>query len=684
MSDTTSNNSNSDKANSASTKSTEKNSSETISTKSKLKKSTKNKGPVRTEAVIPFLIVAILTYGYFAFFFDMNLRSALEFIGYEVIGAEVDIAKIETSFLHGSFRMQGVEITNPDKPNMDMVKIGDIRFALLWDGLLRARFVVDEMAVEKIEISVPRTHAGKVKPPPPPPAPLKPGEQSALEKEALKAGKQAMDVTKNKFQGNVLGDIAAVLGGGAGANSGDDQLKNIEQNLPSKQKLDAFSKELTEKQKKWEEKLKTLPQSKEIEALGQRISTVKTNNFKSPQEVVESLQKISEILKEADSKYKTVSSVATELNSDINSANSQFKEINELVNKDIANLQSHFHIPNIDGKSLSASILQQYLAPYLAKVNHYKSLANKYVPPNMMKKGEKEPDVSMKPHPRAKGVTYEFGRQNSYPLFWIKKISVSSKAVPSNKMLGDLSGQITDVTSNQLLTGHPTVGTLQGNFPGMNVSGVKGRFSFDNRHVDAVTDFDFSVDSYPIDGRDVMNSPDAKIAFKTATGTLKTHGDLTGLTQIDFSLSNQVSKIDYDISAPNALLNDILKNVFAGIPVVDIQAKGKGDLPDVALDVNSNIGPELQKGFEKQISHKIEEAKAKLQAAINQAIGGERSKVEAQLSQAKGQVDGQVKKIEEALNTQKAKAEKQSSQAQKGSQGDVQKKLDDLKKSLGF
>ena len=61
-------------------------------------KKPKRKGPIRTEAVIPFLIVVAIFAIYFELFFDMNLRSAFEWIGYEVVGAEVDIAKVETSF----------------------------------------------------------------------------------------------------------------------------------------------------------------------------------------------------------------------------------------------------------------------------------------------------------------------------------------------------------------------------------------------------------------------------------------------------------------------------------------------------------------------------------------------------------------------------------------------------------
>ena len=112
--------------------------------------SKKKKGFIRTEAVVPFVIVVAVTVIYFHFFFDHHLKKAFEFAGYQLLGAEVDIDKLETSVFNGTFRAQGIQVTNAEKPTHNMVDIGDIRFGVLWDALLRARLVVSEMAVEHL------------------------------------------------------------------------------------------------------------------------------------------------------------------------------------------------------------------------------------------------------------------------------------------------------------------------------------------------------------------------------------------------------------------------------------------------------------------------------------------------------------------------------------------------------
>ena len=61
----------------------------------------KAKGPLRTEAIIPAVIVFVLFAAYGHFFFDSHLRKGLEFTASYVHGAEVNIAKTNSSLLGG-------------------------------------------------------------------------------------------------------------------------------------------------------------------------------------------------------------------------------------------------------------------------------------------------------------------------------------------------------------------------------------------------------------------------------------------------------------------------------------------------------------------------------------------------------------------------------------------------------
>ena len=617
------------------------------------------------------------------------MRKAFEFAGYQLLGAQVDINNLETSFLKGTFRVQGIEVTNSEKPTHNMVKIGDIRFGVLWDALLRAKFVVDEMAVEQIEIDVPRKSPGKVKPP------EAVQQQDGGPSAADKFKDKALNTVENKYDQNVLGDLAAVLGG----TSSGDQLGKIEGSLPSKARLKELETAYQEKSKKWQEKINSLPKAQEVQALGDRLGKVKVKDFKTPQELQQSLSEIDSILKEADAKYKTVQSTGDELNTDLKTLDQEFKELDAMVKKDIKDLETRFKIPSLDAKSLSQSIFYPYMAPYLAKFYRYKGLAEKYAPPNLMSKKDKTKPDTIQPRPREKGVTYEFPREKSYPLFWVKKISVSSKANAS-EYSGNLQGLVTDVTSNQLLIGRPTVAKLQGDFPGLKVQDFLGKLTVDNRQEVSRIGYEFGVGSYAMSGKELVQSPDVQLAFKTATGSLKSNGELVGLKDFKFELNNQFKNVDYQIASKTPAAEEILKAIFASLPAITLDVDGQGVLPGVSMNINSNLGPELSKGFERQLQAKLAEARAKLQAFVDQEVGKNKAQLEAQFNKVKSQVEGEIKKVQDQLNAEKAKGEGKVNQAKKDAENqarkgvenevkkalgnDGEKKLDDLKKRFGL
>ncbi len=643
----------------------------------------KKKGPIRWEAIIPFSIVLALFWAYFHFLFDYNLRKVLELGGYYVIGAEVDIRSLETSFWKGTLRIQGVELTDSEKPTHNMVEIGDIRFGVLWDGLLRAKLVINEMATENIQIGTIRKTPGKVKPI----EKQDPNQPGFIETEGEKLKNKALDQTQEKYNENVLGDLASILGG----TSGDDQLGKIEGSLESKAKIQELDKAFKEKSKAWETRFKTLPQGKEIQALGDRLSKVKTKDFKTPQELTESLKQFDEIIKEADQKYQAVQTAGNDLNSDYKNLDQGLKDLDAMVKKDIQDLETRFKIPKLDAKSISQGLFRPYIQPYLNKFNKYKAMADKYMPPNLKKKNKDEPETNIQPRPRAKGVSYEFGRQNSYPLFWIKKILVSSQAGVSAQA-GNIEGLITDVTSNQVLTGKPTVATLKGGFPADEIADFKLMVSLDNTKTLSEIIFNLGVGSYPVAGRPVVQSPDVSLAFAKAAASLTAQGSLVGLRELKFNLSNSLNAVKFDVQAKNETVGEILKGIFDGIPVVNVNADISGTLPNFKADISSNLGSEIQKGFEKQVQKKIDEARQKIQAFVNESIGKEKAKLESEIAKFKSQFQGEIKKVQDQLNSQKAQAEgkineskkRAEDQAKQGLQKEGQKAVDELKKKFGF
>lgn len=645
-------------------------------------KKVKKQGPVRFGAIIFFAVFIGLVYVYSHFFFDTHLKKAMEWGGYTALGVQVDIGQVETSFWKLSFRVRNIEITNRENPMLNSVSIGDIRMALLWDGILRAKFVMNEAAVEQIEFLKPRKSRGRVRPPEPPS-----NEPSALSKEADKVKRLAIERAEQSGANNVFGDLVALLQGG----SGDVQLSQFKDKLLSEKLAKQIEADVKAKQLAWQERLKTLPQGKDFEDLGRRLGAVQTKDFKNVDEVQKSLREIDAIIKEGDAKVKAIQSASNDLTGDLSKAQSQIKDLENQIKLDIKSIEQHFRIPQLDPKTLSRSIFQQYIGKYLVQANEYKKTAEAYLPPKFKNKQTGEVDDTIQPHPRAKGVIYEFGKQNSYPMVWIKKVSVSSQAGMS-PYSGNIAGEITNITSNQRQVGLPTIAKLSGNFPQQMIMDFRTELTLNNLKPQSEVLFDVGVGSYPVVGRTLVESPDVQIAMTEARTKIDFKSKLVDLKEFSFELKNLFQQVQFQTEAKNEVVSDLLKKVFASLPNITLDAWGSGELPMPSLNINSNLGPELTSAFGREIKAKIDEARARIEAQVRGEIEKNKAQIEAEVNKIRSQIQGELDKLKAQADSQKKIAENKTNEAKKDTENKARKAVeeqgkkavDDLKKKFGF
>jgi uncharacterized protein (TIGR03545 family) len=667
-------------------------------------KKAKRPSIIRWGAIGPLTVVAALTFLYFHFLFDLHFRKSIEWLGYTVVGAEVNVSKVETSFWKASLKISDLEITNAEKPTHNLVSLGEIKFSMVWDALLRGKVVIHEAAIEQIMYDNSRKTPGRVKPPEPESSEEKP---SLLETEAKKLSNEALDKVQDEYGDNVLGDVAALLGGA----SGDSKAKELEGQLQSKVKIAELQKSFNESKNTWNTKIAELPQAKDFKAIGDKLSKVKTKDFKTPEELKSSLDQIQNLLKEGDSLGQKLQTTSKELESNLKKLNADMKDLEKFIQSDIKMLQAHFKIPQLDGAAISKSLLKKYIDPYMAQFNKYNKLARKYIPPGLLeKKKDDKPDMSIQPHPRAKGVVYEFGRQNSYPLFWLQRAAISSKANAEHPEVGNLIGEALDLTSNGFLTGKPMILKFSGDFPGLFINDIMASLTLNHHRFPFNQTLRAKIGSYVVDKKTLASSKDIELGFNKATGSSLLEATFMGKNW-NFSVDNAYTQIEYNVSSPNKIMDEILKKVFQEIPILKIQASGEGEFPKLPINIKSNLGSELAASLSKILNTKIEEAKAQVKKIVDESINKEKQKLDDQLSKLKGQVDAEVKKASEQVAKQKAEIDSKTQQAKKDFEDrankakkeaeakatqqlqeeakkklgpDANKKLDDLKKKIKF
>ena len=297
----------------------------------------------------------------------------------------------------------------------------------------------------------------------------------------------------------------------------------------------------------------------------------------------------------------------------------------------------------------------------------------------------------IQPHPRASGISYEFPKTNGYPLFWIKKIKISSTS-NAQADYGDFKGLVSDITSNQRQIGRPTTLDIKGDFKSKNVTGITVYAELNNTKTDAVIKFSFGVGSYILENLELLKSPDGQISIPRSNTSMLASGEVIGFKNYDMKLKNEFKNVNFQVATADKTVNEILSQTLSAVNQFDLEASAKGTLADLDININSSLGADLQRSFENLLKNKIAEANDKLQKSINQEIGKLKAQLDGQTQAIKNQVQTEVNKVQAQLNDQKKMAEQKVDAAKKDGENQVkgklqqegQKALDDLKKGFGF
>lgn len=578
-------------------------------------KKKKAKGPFRTGAIVPSLILIALVYGYFYFFFDTHLRKGLELAATNIHGAEVNIGSIRTSFWGASFSLRGLEVTDKEQPARNLFEVGEIRLNLLWDALLRMKGVVEDASILDIRAYTKRSHPGYVLPPP------KPGTENGV---LAKAQAQVIAQTRAKLNDNFLGDIADVLGGV----DPKEQLQNIKADLKAVARAEGLEKELKAKKAEWEKRIKDLPKPKDVKELEAKVKAL---NFKgSPLVVAQNLKQARDIINEARAKVKQVDDSQKTLVSDINTYTNAVKELETMAENDVADLQKKLKLPSIDPKEFSTQLFLSQLEGKLVSVRKYVEVARKYMPPKKTAEEKAaEKAEQLVPPPRGKGRNYAFPITTGYPLFWLKKAAISSE-ITQSEWAGKVAGEIRNVTTSPSQLGQPLTAHLQGDFPKQQIHGLDILGTVDHTTENPKESIKLAVAAFPIGDMLFADSPKARFGIKQATGATELEASLAG-DGLKVRLDGKFSKPEFTFEAKNPVVTDVLKSVLNGIPAVTLGANVGGTWSNFQFDISSNLGQELSAGFQKQLAAKLGDVKAKLRAAVDEKMGGAKQRAQAAL-----------------------------------------------------
>ncbi len=571
------------------------------------KKKNKKKGPIRYEAIIPVLVLSALTYVYFAYYFDHHMKKLIEYVGTEANGAEVNVDSVRTSFLRASFDLDRLQVTDTERPTHNSLEIGNVHFQYLWDALLRMKFVVEDASINDIKLLSKRSSPGRVLPP-------KPASPSKME--AIQA--QVINQIKNKYGANVLGDAMTLLEGG----DYKEQIQTIRETLKSEARVKAMITDVNSKKEFWDGKVKELSDTSKLKEIETTIAEVRSDkNFINQ---AKGVQKLSDLLKDVNKQYKEIEKSSKQLQAEVKAVSNYPKEVQELVKEDIASLKDRFKVPKIDFKEMAMHLFAGEFAEYIAKARKYQALAKQYIPEK-----KEEQDVVV-PRKRSEGKNYDFPVTTGYPLFWLKRAAINSKGT-ADSYSGQVSGELTNVTTSPKQIGKPIVLDMRGDFPGVQVMGVKAVLTADFTRAVGKQSALIQVNSFAVPQKMFVNDEKMKFGFQNATGSSTISASLEE-QNVKMNWTSALTKPKFVVESKTKLAQEMLSNIVNNIPVITINGSASGQFSNLNMAISSNLGDELSTGFSRELQAKVDEAQAKIQSLVDEKINQPKEQLMAAIS----------------------------------------------------
>jgi uncharacterized protein (TIGR03545 family) len=618
----------------------------------------------RYEAILPITLLVILGTLYTLFLMDGHIKKTLEWSLGKAVGAEVSIDMLNSDIYNGTLLVKELEITNANKPSHNSIAFQTIELAVSWDALLRGKVVITTANITNIALDTPRKKPGKVYP----------KEPSKLANAVKKVQDQTLQDGKATYRNTAIGDLVTLL-----ENKGDTVfLAQFEDTLESKKQLTRLKNQITETQEHWQTATDTI--SNPLTELQQQFSDLQKISFGSIEDATQWLSKANALKKRIDEEQKKIATHANTLSQDINALGQSTTKISKAIETDTRNIGKYIQLPELSGDKMTQYLLTTYMGSYIGYYKTAKNWAATYMPPNLLHTKTK---TNMAAHQRNKGTLYTFGKQNSYPRFWLKQAKISSVPSRKNPNIGALEGQVSNFSTNQALTQRPFEGHFSGEFPKQDISHIAIHFRSDRRT--RPTDIlSLTIRDYPISKMAILDTPELRLSVDHAMSSI--HMEATKTDQsINLMWRQKFKDALFDVNAQNTLLNEILQKTFADITETEINANGIEKKNGLDISIHSPLGNRVSQSLSQAIDQRLQSEKKALEDTIAKQLDQELTRAKTQITAINSTYSGLLDTQKEALSgieTEIAQQEKEARSSINRWQTDASDKINSEKQKL--
>ena len=584
---------------------------------------------IRYEALGGIALLTLILFLVATFLLEPILKYGIELSGYQSIGSEVNLGKVDIDWSKPSLSLYNLQVTDHDDPMKNLIQIGKINVTLSWESLLRLSVTSQISSIEEIMMSTDRKYAGKIMP-----------KEKRLVQIGSKTTNQAVDGLKKNSNNDLLTQALSMA---QGEKSDTQALKALEEQLATKKVSKELENKIESLKNDWQN-FKT--NGLEGEGTKKIVGEIEGFKFESggTSEIASSLKDAKKLLKKAKSHYKG-------LKSEIKGLKAQSKDLKEKISKtpdafikDFNYAGSTLGADILSPENLTASMLSSYIAVQLQNfglvrdsiqkqllkdINSYSPVDVQTMAPTKSSGSSKGGDVSVGSLESRKrdlanthGRWIHFDKSKPRPKLWLKNIKISSRA-KKGQDLGDFDGVIKNFTSEPHIVGLPLTADITGDVQKIDLKNLSIKAIMDYTNpLKPNENIKINVGSFPVSGLGLVDSKDYLIAISKAIGNTKADLNLQG-DNIVFNLNQTFVSPVWDMTLKDKKskkLEALLDEIKKAQQNLSVRADVTGTISSPKIGVASNLGTIIKDAIERQITGRLKEKLSKERDKINKML----------------------------------------------------------------
>lgn len=595
---------------------------------------------MRIGGFITVLVLIGIMFAAAYFITDEWVENKIEYEGSVLNEAKVEIDGFNFSIFNLYMKWDRLQVANRNNTMENTFETGETEFKMqFWPLILKNKVIVENVKLTGFQLATERETDGYFEMPVDEAGdPVEPGFLNSVVKQVTNEAQKNAEVrfTDARDDLNVDSLMAKV-------------------NIQSVGKIDSLRNGIQKTYSKWDSTFNNTSIESEIAIIQNTVESINVKEIKDPKKAVEAIERVKKLRKQVDSLKTRTENLKSDFDQDYGGVRYNLGQVDNWIQDDYQCALSMAKLPNLSAQNIGKALFGQNLLGDYAAYLEYVAIAREY---GSRLIGEEDEDEI----PRYEGVDYEFSDKYDWPGFWFKNIELSGRT----KSDVGISGNVTNISSNQNKTGLPIIFEIRGEDENQVSLSLDGEFNYLEEA--PRESFTFNYSGFTFSKARLSGSDLLPYELKSGKGDVNVEMNIIG-KRFDSRIDYLVNGISFDFAAagqPKNRLESLIRDAIGSTENIDVAALIDNLEGPLRVRVRSNLDDLFMNALRQTVSQEVENAKRKIEAEVQKQVedkkeqladfkAGKEAEIHRRYEELQAKVNEQIERIEQKREELEAK-----------------------------